>query len=257
MRRLADQAGNMHNKSTGAVSMQRKTGSIPENVALIPDGNRRWAKSHRLSLLTGYSRGVTKAIDFGMWLKDLGAKTLTIWALSTENIGSRSAVELNVLYQLYIRAANDKKLLKLLADNHTRVNIIGNMRMLPDNVRRALRLLESKTRKYSDFSINLLVAYGGRDDILYAARKAASAAAHGNGTRITEDMIESELRTASVPDPDLIIRTSGEQRLSGFLPWQSSYSELYFSKKYWGDFSKDDLQRAVSEFSKRRRRYGK
>lgn len=237
--------------------MQRKTGSIPENVALIPDGNRRWAKSHRLSLMTGYGRGIAKAVDFSMWLKSFGAKTLTIWALSTENIRNRSAAELNILYRLYIKTAHDKKLLKMLAQNKTRIKIIGNMRMLPQNVRRALRYLEQETGKYGDFSINLLIAYGGRDDILYAARRAAIEAAHGKGVHVTEESIEKELRTAEIPEPDLIIRTSGEQRLSGFLPWQSSYSELYFTRKYWGDFSKVDLQRAVAEFSKRKRRYGK
>ncbi len=237
--------------------MPRTTGSIPENVALIPDGNRRWAKSHRLSLLTGYSLGITKAIDFGIWLKDIGTKTLTIWALSTENVKNRSAMELEVLYKLYIRTAHDRKILDLLERNHTRIKIIGNMRLLPQNVQRALKLLERKTRRYKDFSINLLVAYGGRDDILHAARKAAYDAVRRKGAQITEELLEKELLTAAIPNPDLIIRTSGEQRLSGFLPWQSSYSELYFTRKYWEDFSRRDLNRAVSEFSRRKRRYGK
>ncbi|MCL5100271.1 MAG: polyprenyl diphosphate synthase [Candidatus Marsarchaeota archaeon] len=237
--------------------MRREIENIPENVALIPDGNRRWARNHRMTLLSGYGLGIKKAIDFGIWLKKLGVKTFTVWALSTENLNGRNRAELSVLYRLYIKTAHDRNVLGLLAKNGARVKIFGNMELLPQNVSRALRSLESKTKRYKDFTINLLIAYGGREDILHAAKILVYNALREKQRRITEALLRSQLRTAAVPEPDLIIRTSGELRLSGFMPWQSSYSELYFTKKYWPDFSERDLGRAISEFSRRKRRYGR
>ena len=246
----------MHDPCIEYDNMHKAIENIPENVALIPDGNRRWARNHRMTLLSGYSLGVKKAIDFGIWLKGLGVKTFTVWALSTENLNNRNRTELNVLYRLYVKTARDKKVLDLLAKNGARVKVIGNMKLLPRNVSRALKSLESRTKRYKDFTINLLIAYSGKEDILHAAKALVYNAVRERQRRITEALLNSRLRTAAIPEPDLIIRTSGELRLSGFMPWQSSYSELYFTKKYWPDFSKSDLNRAISEFSRRKRRYG-
>ncbi len=228
---------------------------IPKHLALIPDGNRRWAKQNRMNLLRGYSFGIKKFVEFSVWLKSIGASSLTVWALSTDNIQKRSAVELNVLYKLYIKAATDKKIIKTLNENKARITIIGNRSLLPKKVDQALRSIEEKTKMYNDFYINILVAYGGREDILYAVKRLLSDRV--SPSALTYSEVKSSLRTAQIEDPDLIIRTSGEKRLSGLLPWQSSYSELYFSKKYWPDFTKNDLENAVKEFSRRKRRYGK
>ena len=231
--------------------------SVPSHVALIPDGNRRWSFLHKFELFHGYDNGVKKFIDFSVWAKGFGIKTLTVWALSTENVKSRSKAELAALYAIYVRTATDPEILKTLKDNGAKVNIIGNMSALPVKVTRALRHLESVTKAYKDFTINLLIGYGGRDDLLYAFRKLYSSVVSSGATSVNEDFIRQHIRTASVPDVDLIIRTSGEMRLSGFLPLQSSYSELYFAKKYWPDFEREDLVKALNVFAKRKRRFGK
>ena len=227
----------------------------PLHIAIIPDGNRRWSREHRLGLVRGYSVGIQKIVDLCLWAKSQGVRTLSVWALSTENVHNRSRHELSLLYSLYTRAARDKALLKKLRDNQARIRVIGNMSMLPKRLREALRSLEMQTSMYKRLSINLLVGYGGRDDIIYAAR---SLAAQGiAGRRIDNRSLEASLRTAEVPDVDLIIRTSGERRLSGFLPWQSNYSELYFARKYWPDFGKEDLKRAIDTYNRRQRRFGR
>lgn len=232
----------------------RNLRSVPSHVALIPDGNRRWSNKNRLAIFSGYQQGVKKFIDFSMWAKSFGVKTLSVWALSTENIKARSNLELNALYKLYVQAATDPKILEDLRSNQARIKVIGNMHLLPNGVKRALLSLEKRTRLYKDFTINLLIGYGGRDDLMHAVRSISTAS---GSRRITEGTVTEHIRTSSVPNVDLVIRTSGEQRLSGFLPWQTSYSELYFAKKYWPDFKKSDLRKALLEFSERQRRYGK
>ncbi len=236
--------------------MQRML-NVPDHLALIPDGNRRWSRSRRLNLLYGYDIGIKKFVDFSMWLKELGSSTVTVWALSTENIKNRSKSELNVLYRLYIKASYDSSILDKLKRNGAKVVVIGNMSKLPKNVVKALEHLERVTRSNNKFTINILIAYGGREDIIYAAKRMVRDRIARKINQINSKIIRSYMMTAALSDPDLIIRTSGELRTSGFLPWQSSYSELYFSKKYWPDFNRDDLKKAIREFSARQRRYGR
>ena len=230
---------------------------VPNHVALIPDGNRRWAGLHRFALFRGYDKGVRKFIDFSIWAKGFGVKTLTVWALSTENIKNRSKIELSTLYNLYVRTATDPEILMKLRNNGAKVNVIGNLGLLPHRVIRALRSLERRTKTYKEFTINLLIGYGGRDDLLYAFRGLYSRVMLRRTPSISESAVRNSIRTASVPDVDLIIRTSGETRLSGFLPWQSDYSELYFTKKYWPDFEKKDLAKALRVFAQKQRRFGR
>ena len=241
--------------------MSRKSNTraplVPSHVALIPDGNRRWSKLHSFARFRGYDKGIKKFIDFSIWAKGFGVKTLTVWALSTENIKKRSRGELYALYNLYVRTANDPRMLEKLRSNGARVMVIGNLNLLPARVSKALRYIESKTKAYKDLTINLLIGYGGRDDLLYAFRNMPGSAAGGKNASLDEDFVRQRIRTASLPDVDLIIRTSGEMRLSGFLPWQSDYSELYFAKKYWPDFGKKDLANALKAFAQRKRRFGK
>lgn len=222
----------------------------PAHLGLIPDGNRRWSKSNRLALLSGYQNGVKKFVDFSIWAKGFGVKTLTVWALSTENIKRRSRIEIVTLYSLYIKAAKDPELLALLLKNNARIRVVGNLTMVPKKLREALSSLEAKTLQCKEFTINLLIGYGGRDDLLAAAKSAGAAA-------ISEDNFKERMISSSLPDLDLIIRTSGEHRLSGFLPWQSSYSEIYFARKFWPDFQRSDLKRAICAFSARERRFGR
>ncbi len=227
----------------------------PLHVAIIPDGNRRWARGNRLNLLAGYHTGIEKTIDVCIWAKEQGVKTISVWALSTENATRRSGGELRLLYGLYVKATRDKLILKKLKENQAHIKVIGNMSLLPKKLKEALRELEMKTRMYKELTINLLVGYGGREDIAQAVRSICAGGV--TPKHISSEMIGSKLMSASLPDVDLIIRTSGEQRLSGFLPWQSNYSELYFAKKYWPDFGKKDLKKAIDTFYKRKRRFGK
>ena len=235
--------------------MHKRELIIPTNVALIPDGNRRWAKKNRINLLNGYGLGIKKFIEFSVWLKDFGSKSLTVWALSTENIQKRTPSELFILYKLYSKAARDKKIIKMIDDNKAKIKIIGNRKLLPKLLDNSLRALEKHTERYNKFQINILLAYGGHDDLVYATKKLVNSGVQPK--YITEEKIKESLRSSPIENADLIIRTSGEKRLSGLLPWQSSYSELYFSKKYWPEFDRKDLNNAIHEFSRRKRRYGK
>jgi undecaprenyl diphosphate synthase len=227
---------------------------VPDHVALIPDGNRRWSKANRTRMFEAYNLGIKKFVDFSVWLKGFGVKNLTVWALSMDNVLKRQNSELSVLYGLYVKAARDPEIMEKLKENGARIRVIGRLDLLPRTVREALESVERKTKSYTDFTINLLVAYGGRYDLLSAVN--SSRASIGD-RQLTEEDLKGQLLTSSIPDADMIIRTSGETRLSGFLPWQSSYSELYFSRKYWPDFSKRDLRRALVAFSSRQRRFGK
>jgi len=235
----------------------KKLQNVPKHLALIPDGNRRWSSSHRFTVLKGYQMGVDKFINFGIWAKGFGVNTLTVWALSTENVKNRGRSEVNIIYNLLIRQAKDPKLLAKLRENGARVKIIGNLSLLPKHVKAALLSLQRKTNAYKDFTINVLVGYGGKDDLMYAFKSLYNDALNGKTERITPSLIAQKMRTASIPEVDYIIRTSGEERLSGFLPWQSDYSELYFAKKYWPDFEKKDLEKALRVFSERQRRFGR
>jgi undecaprenyl diphosphate synthase len=237
--------------------MRSKSTNAPAHVAVIPDGNRRWAKLHSLPLLLGYSQGIKRFVDFSLWCSEFGVKTLTVWGLSTDNLKGRTPLELKVLFRLYIKAATDKKLIKMLNDKKIKLRIIGNMENLPRALRTALLKVQRETQKYTDFTINLLINYGGREDLLYSVQGIKRELDSGNAGKIDADYLRSKLQTASIPDVDLIVRTSGEMRLSGLLPWQTAYSELYFAKKYWPEFEKEDFRKAIRLFSKRQRRFGK
>ncbi|MGC8478688.1 MAG: polyprenyl diphosphate synthase [Candidatus Micrarchaeia archaeon] len=231
---------------------------LPNHVAIIPDGNRRWAKSHRLSLLQAYDLGIKKFITLSEWLSRMGVRTLSAWALSTDNIRNRSKAELDLLYSLYIKAVEDKKVAEILRRNRTHVNIIGDLSLIPEKVRKELHKLETLTKNYHDNTMNLLVAYGGKEDLLYAVKRIAKKSAMlGRSLNITSEELQRNLITSKIPEVDLMIRTSGEKRTSGMLPWQGAYAELYFAKKYWPEFGERDLKNALDWFSRRKRRFGK
>jgi len=232
-----------------------KIRNVPKVIAIIPDGNRRWAGRHSFSVFNGYRTGVRKFIDFADWCKEYGVKNITVWGFSTENF-DRSAHERKALFKLYKKVATDKEVIDRLCKNKTRFKVIGNTWLLPKDLLFALRAVEERTKHYKDRVINMLIAYGGADDILYGVREMAKLIAR-NGGRINESTLRAHLLSNSVPDLDLVIRTSGEERLSGFMPLQSSYAELYFSDKLWPDFTKKDLRKALLDYSKRKRRFGK
>ena len=226
---------------------------LPKHIAIIPDGNRRWAKKKGMSRQEGYAIGIRKIGDVLKWCKADGIHMLTMWGFSTDNF-KRDSAEVGGLFELF------KENLKNAIDsddtnkNDLRVRFFGRIGLFPREMQEMIKRAEGATaggeRKYQ---LNLLLSYGGREEIVDAVN-----AMIGEGMRSVEEKdISDHLYTRGLPDPDLIIRTSGEQRLSGLLPWQSCYSEFFFCKKLWPDFSKEDFEAALSEYAKRKRRYGK
>ena len=239
---------------------QIKGGEIPSHIAIILDGNRRWAASKRMYTLNGHLEGAKKAEEFFEWCRELdGIKTITLYVFSTENF-SRSLEEVQQLMSLI-----KKYLEKLAADqrihkNKIRIKVIGRIDLLPLEVREAVRKVEEATRNYDKRYLNLAIAYGGRAEIVDALRRIAEEVKVGrlNPNQLNEETFEKFLYTSFLPNPhpDLIIRTSGEERLSNFLLWQGAYSELCFLDVYWPGFEKKDLYRAIRIYQQRKRRFG-
>ncbi|MEW6328543.1 MAG: polyprenyl diphosphate synthase [Candidatus Micrarchaeota archaeon] len=228
----------------------------PSHLAIIPDGNRRWAKLHRKSLIEGYKAGIQRASDAIAWCKDFNIRMLTMWGFSTENFNrdSREVRSLLALFESKLREA-------LRSDefhrNKIRVRIIGRVDSFPEKIQSGFRELERATREYREYNLNILLGYGGQREIVDACNAIIRDYNSGAITSVDETVFPNYLYTHGLPDPDLIIRTSGEQRLSGLMPWQSAYSELYFSEKLWPDFEKKDMALALKEFETRKRRFGR
>ncbi|MGC8648752.1 MAG: polyprenyl diphosphate synthase [Candidatus Micrarchaeia archaeon] len=230
---------------------------LPKHVALIPDGNRRWSKKNKLHIMQGYELGINKFIEFAKWSSEFGIKTISVWALSNENIKNRNKQELDVLFNLYLKAARDKKLINDLIKEKIRFNVIGDLKALPSALRLELHKIERLTRKYNDLTINMLINYSGKNDLVYAAKQISKKVKQGKIKSINDEIIRKNLMSAALSDVDLVIRTSGEIRLSGLLPWQTAYSEFYFENNYWPEFTKKDYKIAIDDYSRRQRRFGK
>ncbi len=233
---------------------------MPNHIAIILDGNRRWAKRNLIMKLEGHFRGadaVEKLLD---WCEELNIKIITLYVLSSENL-SRQDEELDYLYDLINarlhKLYNDPRIHK----NRMKVKAIGSVELLPDFLRDILNKLEEATKDYDNHYLNIAIAYGGQNELVDAIKKIGSRIKDGSldVNQIDKDVIESSLYTSHLPQssPDMILRTSGEKRLSGFLLWQSAYSELVFMDIYWPEFRKIDLMRAIRTFQKRGRRLGK
>jgi undecaprenyl diphosphate synthase len=227
----------------------------PNHVAIIMDGNGRWAKARGLPRVAGHRRGADAVRRVVRGAGELGIPVLTLFAFSTEN-WTRPADEVSDLMGLLRHYLRNE--LEELHKNGARLRVIGNRDGLAADIVRDIADAENLTRNNSRIDVNICINYGSRDEILRATRSLARQVAAGalEADRIDANLFERELLTAGVPDPDLLIRTSGEQRISNFLLWQCAYSELVFVDTLWPDFGKDDLERAVSEFRRRERRYG-
>lgn len=237
-----------------------QSGDMPKHIAIILDGNRRWAKRNLIMKIDGHFRGadaVEKLLD---WCEELNIKIITLYVLSAENL-NRKDDELDYLYDLI-----NERLHKLYNDprihkNRMKVKAIGSIELLPDFLREILNKLEDTTKDYDDHYLNIAIAYGGQNELVDAIKKIGSKIKDGSldVNQIDKEVIESSLYTSHLPQssPDMILRTSGEKRLSGFLLWQSAYSELVFMDVYWPEFRKIDLMRAIRTFQKRGRRLGK
>lgn len=238
---------------------QVKNGAKPGHIAIILDGNRRWASSNDLNPWLGHEKGAEKVEQLIDWCIKLSVKSITLYVFSTENF-RRSKQEVEEIMHIA-----EEKFTKILTDprihnERIRVTVIGRTKLLPESLRNLIAEVEKDTRDYDHHYLNFAIAYGGRAEIVDATRKIAEKVNHGelNPKDVNEKTFERYLYTAHLPDqdPDLIIRTSGEERLSGFLLWQSAYSELCFLDVYWPDFRLIDLLRAVRTFQKRKRRFG-
>jgi len=235
-----------------------KAGRIPTHIAVIMDGNRRFAHQLGLDTQEGYLKGREKLEKLMEWCVELGIKVITVYAFSTENLMNRPREEVDRLMRLFEenfrKAADDPR----VHEHKVRIRALGQQNLLPSEVQDAIRYAEERTKGYDKHFYNIAVAYGGREEIVSAIRKIADDVLGNKVKRddITEQLISSYLYTKDLPDPDLIIRTSGEERISNFLLWQVAYSELYFCDVYWPGFRKIDLLRAIRSFQMRHRKYG-
>jgi len=246
----------------GRLLQEVRAGELPRHIGLILDGNRRYAREcgYR-SILEGHQKGAEKLEEVLGWCEELAIRMVTVWIFSTEN-ASRSQQEVDGLLELIEKKmheiANDPK----VHEKRMRIRAIGKMELLPMSTVKAIREAEEATREYDAFFLNVAVGYGGRQEIADAVvAMLADKAARGMPLRriideISVDEIGKYLYTYDLPDPDLIIRTSGEIRLSGFLLWQSAYSEYYFCDAYWPVFRKIDFLRAIRSYQQRERRFG-
>ncbi|MFA6587878.1 MAG: polyprenyl diphosphate synthase [Patescibacteria group bacterium] len=225
--------------------------AIPNHIGFIMDGNRRWAKEHGLSTFEGHQNGYKKIRSVLDWCINRGIYVVTVFAFSTEN-WNRAKDEVSYLMELMHWAIKNE--LQELQKQKVKVNFLGRLDGLPIKLQKAMTDLVEKTKNNSRAVLNLAVNYGGRAEIIDAVKKIAID--NPKLTDVQERDINKFLYASSVPDPDLIIRTSGEKRLSGFLLWEAAYAELFFTKKKWPEFSELDLDEAVKDFGKRKRNFG-
>ena len=233
---------------------------MPNHIAIILDGNRRWAKRNLTIKEKGHFKGADAVENLLDWCEELDIKIITLYVLSAENL-DRKNEELDYLYELI-----HKRLEKLYSDprlhkNKMRVKALGTIELLPESIKDVLRRLDDTTKDYDNHFLNIAIAYGGQNELVDAVKKIGRKIKNGelDANEINKEVIESNLYTSHLPQssPDMILRTSGEKRMSGFLLWQSAYSELVFLDIFWPEFRKIDLMRAIRIFQKRKRRIGK
>lgn len=240
------------------ISRNLKVKNMPKHIAIIMDGNRRYSKlMGNMQAIEGHKRGVDTLEKVLDWSIEFGIEIVTAYAFSTENF-KRPQEEVKGLMKLFQKnfeeIANNPKIHK----NKVRVKAVGNLDLLPQNVREAIRAAEESTASYDKRIVNIAIGYDGRMEIIDAIKKISNEFKEGkiNLEDINEDLVNKNLYTAGLEDPNLIIRTSGEERLSGFLLWQSSYSELYFCDSLWPELRKVDFLRALRSYQERERRFG-
>ena len=229
--------------------------NLPKHIAIIMDGNRRWARNKNLPVSLGHKEGAKTLEKIVRYANKIGIKHITVYAFSTEN-WKRSQEEVSTLMGILRWYLKDcvKKSMK----NNVRCRVIGRKEELSPDIVQSIENLEEKTKNNTGLNFTIAINYGGRDEITRAVKKIAADVKAGkiNPDDITEQTITDNLDTRELPDPDLLIRTSGEQRLSNYLPWQLAYTEFYFTDTYWPDFNKEELIKAFEKYNKRERRFG-
>ncbi len=228
---------------------------LPGHIAIIMDGNGRWARQRLLNRINGHRKGIDAARDTVRYCAEMGIGYLTLYTFSREN-WNRPAHEVQALMMFLESHLRGEE--KSLMENNIRFRPIGNISELPSGVRAVIADLESKTSKNTGMVLQLALSYSGREEIVSAARELAKKAKDGvlEPEAITEDLFRASLYTKDAPDPDLLIRTSGEKRISNFLLWQLAYTEIYITDVLWPDFSRGDLEEAIRDYQGRERRFG-
>lgn len=229
--------------------------NLPKHIALIMDGNRRWAKERNLDIKQGHYAGAENLEKIALYANKIGIKYMTVYAFSTEN-WKRSETEVKGL-MLLLKAYVEKMLAKTNSNN-IKINILGDISKLDISLQKSINKILNKTKGNTGLTLNIAFNYGGRDEIVKATQKISEEVKKGNINveDIDEKMLGDYLYTKGQPDPDIMIRTSGELRLSNFLLWQLAYTEFVFLNKYWPDFNEKDLDNAVEDFQKRHRNFG-
>ncbi len=227
----------------------------PKHIAIIMDGNRRWAKKHNLPVKLGHKKGADALEVIAKYANKIGIEHLTVYAFSTEN-WKRSKDEVSGLMALLKQYLED--FFKRADTENIKINFIGDIKGLTEDLQKSINRAIERTKTNTGLNFNIAFNYGGRDEIVKATRKIAQKVKSNeiNVEDINEELISKNLYTYDIPDPDLLIRTSGEIRLSGFLLWQSAYTEFLFLEKYWPDFTEQDLDMSIEEYKKRNRKFG-
>jgi len=231
------------------------TSNLPKHIAIIMDGNGRWAEKRSLNRIAGHRMGIKRAKEIIRACRELGIEVLTLYAFSTEN-WNRPRREISTLMSLLKRFLSAEG--KTLVKNNIRLNAIGSLEDLPGDVRDVLIEVMQQSRHNTGMVLNAALSYSGRNEILQAVKNICRGVSAGSldPSLIDERLFSDHLYTAGLPDPDLLIRTSGEYRISNFLLWQTAYTELYITGTLWPDFTKKDLHRAIADYGKRERRFG-
>lgn len=230
--------------------MSKKT-DMPVHIGIILDGNRRWAKERGLPTFQGHKKGAENLKKILDHARERGIKIISVYAFSTEN-WKRSKKEVQYLMGIFFEFIS--KYINEMKEKGIRFAFMGDLSALPPRLQKKMKQATEETKNNTDFVFNMGINYGGRDDVLRAFKRVIEKGYRAKDLSI--DLISQNLDTAGLPDPDLIIRTSGEQRLSGFMMWQSVYSELYFTNIYWPDFNEKEFDKAIEEYESRQRRFG-
>lgn len=233
-------------------------GPIPSHIAIIMDGNRRYAKEHGKDVREGHLEGKERIRDVLNWCMKTGVRTLTVYAFSTENF-NREEGEVEFLLNLIESSLKELSEDSQVIQNRVRLKVIGERDLIPPDMMETILAVEEKTKDFEKYQFNMAIAYGGRQEIVGAVKEIAERVKAGelDIESIDEDLISKYMYTSDISDPELILRTSGELRLSNFLLWQLAYSELYFTDVYWPSFRYIDFLRAIRSYQQRSRRFGK
>ena len=225
----------------------------PRHIAIILDGNGRWAKKRGLPRTAGHAVGSETFRKIATYCKNIGVEYLTVYAFSTEN-WNRPADEVGTIMKLLGKYLNEA--IETMERDHIKMKIFGDIGKLPPELQKLVEKTGEISSRYEGFQANICLNYGGRDEIVNAARRYAQDLAEGKAAELTEASFSDYMYSAGIPDPDLLIRPGGEQRISNFLLWQCAYAEFYFTDVLWPDFTPEELDKAIAEFHRRDRRYG-